>query len=169
MATAVSLIDYDYIVLNSPVYGNLDRADIEWIIPMSQDMHIERLTGTALYSKLKTDAISGTLAGSYKTLMDDYICPALVHYVVSDAIAFNQIKFTSKGLVVKSSDNSDPAGEEAIVRYQNQLNSFAEYYGERLLAYLCANSSSFPEYNQSVNGEVDKASSAYRTTIYIPK
>lgn len=169
MATQVSFVDYEYLIMNSPVYGNLDKADIEWLIPMSQDKNIERIVSTALYNKLKSDAIAGTLSGEYQILMDDFICPALVHFIVSDALAFNQIKFTNKGLLVKSSENSEPASEEAFKRYKNQLDEFAEYYGQRIIAHICANEAAFPEYNVFVEGQVDKASTAYKTTIYIPK
>ena len=168
MATKVSFVNYDYLIKNSPIYGNLDPSDIDWLIPLSQDKNIERLTGTALYNKLKTEVMNGTITGEYKTLLDDFICPALVHYIGSDALAFNQVKFTNKGLLVKSSDNSDPASEEAFKRYKDQLDEFAEYYGQRAVSHICANSADFPEYNQSVAGEVDKAGTAYKTTIYIP-
>jgi hypothetical protein len=170
MATKVTFVDYNYLVANSPIYGNLDPTDIDWIIPMSQDKNIERILGTALYNKIKNDVIAGTITGGYKSLLDDFINPSLVFFIASDSLAFNQVKFTNKGLLVKSSENSDPASEEQFNRYKNQLDEFAEYYGQRLVDHLCANSSDFPEYtNQGNNGAaINPVHSAYQTTIYIP-
>lgn len=171
MATKVSFINYSYLVDNSPIYGNLDPQDINWIIPISQDSNIERLLGTALYDKLKADIVaSGTTAGAYKVLLDDYINPALAFYVATDALAFNAVKFTNKGLLMKSSENSEQASEEAYNRYKDNLEKFAEYYGNRLVKHLCANTSTYPEYlNAGDDAEtIHPADTAYKATFYIP-
>lgn len=171
MATKVAFIKYDYLVANSPIYGNLDQSSIDWIIPISQDKNIERLIGTALYNKLKSDIInSGTTTGVYKTLLDDYINPALVFFITSDAIAFNQVSFTNNGLLMKSSENSEQATEEAFKRFKGNLDNFAEYYAQRLIDYLCANKAHYPEYTSPGNDidSIHPEKVGYKTTFYIP-
>lgn len=163
------IVDFDYLQENSSIYANLDPADINWIIPVSQDVNLERLIGTALYTKIKTDIQNNALAGAYKTLVDDYLSPALVYYIVLDAVEFNAIKFTNKGMLRKSSDDSDVASPEEIQSYKNKISTFAEHYGNKTVNYLCANMGDFPEYNQNNNqDDVNPARSGFTSTIYIP-
>jgi hypothetical protein len=170
MATKVSFVNFEYLQKNSPIYANLSASDVDYIIPVSQDVHIERILGTALYNKLKTDIIAGTISGNYKTLLDDYINPGLVFYIALDAIDFNAIKFTNKGLLRKASDNSTPASQEELQMYKNKIESFAEYYGNRTVKYLCANTNLFPEYNNPGSSEdtIVPTRSGYKATIFIP-
>jgi hypothetical protein len=170
MATNVSFVDFEYLQANSPLYSNLDPSSIDWLIPASQDKNIERLLGSSLYNKLKSDIqASGTT--TYKSLIDDYISPALVFFIASDALAFNQVSFTNKGILMKSSENSEQATEEAFKRYKGNLDNFAEYYGQRLVDHLCANKTLYPEYatgNAAIDSIVPEKN-AYKTTFYIPK
>lgn len=175
--TTTSFIDFEYLVANSPIYGNLDASSIDWLIPASQDKNIERLLGTNLYNKLKSDVqtliqTSGAtqVPAIYKALIDDYISPALVFFIASDALAFNQVSFTNKGVLMKSSENSEQATEEAFKRYKGNLDNFAEYYGQRLVDHLCANKSSYPEYStNTASDSIHPEKNAYKTTFYIPK
>lgn len=163
------LVDWEYLTKNSPLYHNLDEADIIWLVPISQDINIERLIGTQLYTAIKTKIQGNTLTGAYKTLVDDYLSPALVYYVVLDAVEFNAIKFTNKGLIRKSSDDSDVATPEELQSYKNKIESFAEYYGNRTVNYICANIGDFPEYNQNnAEDDIQPAKSGYKSSIYIP-
>lgn len=176
--TTTSFIDFEYLVANSPLYGNLDASSIDWLIPASQDKNIERLLGTNLYNKLKSDVktliqTSGAtqVPAPYKALIDDFISPALVFFIASDALAFNQVSFTNAGVLMKSSENSEQATEEAFKRYKGNLDNFAEYYGQRLVDHLCANTTIYPEYatgNASIDSIVPEKN-AYKTTFYIPK
>jgi len=169
--TNVIFVDFEYLQKNSPIYANLDSSDILWIAQVSQDMRMERLLGTSLYSRLKTDIInSGTTTGLYKTLIDDYISPSLVYFIVLDAVDFNAIKFTNKGLLRKSSENSEVATPEELQAYKNKLESFAEYYSQRIVDFLCANITSFPEYSNpgSSADTIHPSQKAYTSTIFIP-
>lgn len=167
--TKVAFVNYQYLVDNSPIYSNLDPEDINWLIAPSQDINIERLLGTKLYQKIKDDVVNNTLAGVYKTLLDDYVNPSLVFFIAFDAIDFNAIHFTNKGLLRKSSDNSEVATSEELQTYKDKLSTMAEYYGNRIVEYLCANTTDFPEYTQSTDeDDIVPANSGYKSTIFIP-
>lgn len=175
--STVAFVNFEYLQANSPVYANLDPADINWIIAPSQDRNLERLLGTALYTKLKNEiSPSGATKGSYtgatqyKTLIDDYLSPALVYYIVLDAVDFNAMKFTNKGILRKSSDNSDIATPPELQEYKDKMSTFAEYYGERTVDYLCANPDLFPEYNNpgSDSDTIYPVRTAYNSTFYFP-
>lgn len=167
----MNFVDFEYLQKNSPIYKNLDTEDINWIISPSQDMRMERLLGSALYSKLKDDIIaSGTTTGAYITLINDYISPSLVYFIALDAVDFNVVKWTNKGLMKKTSDTSELPSESEINTYKGKIETFAEYYATRIIKYLCANTSSFPEYNSPGNTDetIHPTKSGYSAPFYIP-
>ena len=62
--------------------GSVDDNLIMPYILLAQDMYILPILGTDLDTKLKTEIQGGTLAGDYKTLVEDYIQKSLVHHQV---------------------------------------------------------------------------------------
>jgi hypothetical protein len=149
--TQVVFVNFEYLQKNSPIYANLDSADINWVIPISQDIHIKSIIGSALYTKLIDDIITnGNTTGLYANLLDNFICPALVYYIALDAADFNSIKWTNKGLLKKTSETSEIPTQQDITGYKNKLEKFAEFYGTKITEYLEANPNSFPEYQNPV-------------------
>ena len=171
MATKAMFIDYEHLVKNTPIRGTVNEDMVDSILPIAQDKNIEPLLGTTLYRKLTTD-IENTLSlsGDYKTLMDDYIAPALVLYATVELIPYMTFSFSNKGLVEQSSDTSEPIEDEKILRISRQTLSSAEWYGERLVDYLCANLDLFPEYRNPESDEDDLQPSrtAYESPFFIP-
>jgi hypothetical protein len=52
------------------------NVDVEILLPyvrQAQKLYVEPKLGTELTDKLKAEITAGTLAGAYKTLVDDYI------------------------------------------------------------------------------------------------
>ena len=52
------------------------NVDVNILLPyvrQAQKLYVEPKLGTKLTDKLKTEIQAGTLAGAYKTLVDDYI------------------------------------------------------------------------------------------------
>ena len=171
MATKTIFISYQHLIKNTPINGNVDESLVDSILPIAQDKNIEPILGTTLYKKLRDDIkTTGTLTGDYKTLMDDYINPCLVLWATVELIPYFTFNFTNKGMVEKSSDNSEPISEEKILRITRQTQSSAEWYSQRLIDYLCANKDLFPEYANPENDidDIQPGASGYRATIFIP-
>ncbi len=170
MATKTLFIDYAHLVKNTPIKGTVNEAMVDSILPMVQDMTMEPILGTTLYNKLKSDIEATlTVSGDYKTLLDDYINPCLVWWCTSNLIPYMTFSFSNKGLVEQGSDNSTPIDTEKILRVTRQTKSSAEWYSQRLIDYLCANTDLFPEYSQSLNDDdIAPKNSGYSSPFYIP-
>ena len=77
MAT-VLFISQDRLKTSTALNYNIDTEYLLPFVKISQDKHLQAILGTKLYEKLEAEIQAGTLAGAYKTLVDDYIQDALV-------------------------------------------------------------------------------------------
>ena len=81
MATnKVYFMSVDYLRDETVINGNVDAEVLEPFILVAQNVHIESITGTNLYNKIIADLEAVSITGAYKTLLDDYIHPALLQW-----------------------------------------------------------------------------------------
>lgn len=91
MSKNVLLIDENILKERTAIHGNIDPKLLYPEIKAAQDMYIEPILGSALYNKIINEVDAGTITGTYKALLDDYIIDALCWYIVSalpDAISY---------------------------------------------------------------------------------
>ena len=130
------------------VHSNIDDKLVIPEIKVSQDMYILPALGTALYTRLQNGILAGNLTQAETTLLDDYVTDALVYYVLSELPVGLSFQFYNKGLVRKTSDNSDQPNMQDLIDVANRYRSRAEFYKQRMIKYLQEGSTSnlFPEY-----------------------
>ena len=134
----------------TPANSNIDDKRLVMSIRDAQEINIQQILGGNLYSKLKTliqtQDILLTPNAHYKTLLDEYIIPALIRFTLTEAVPFLVFKMENKSTSLQNSDNSNPVDLESL-KYFIELNkNRSEYYGKRLTDYLIANFNLFPEY-----------------------
>lgn len=150
MATnKVLFLSVDYLRDETVINGNVDNEVLEPFIIVSQNLHIEKITGTNLYNKLIADITAGSVTGVYKTLLDDYIQPALLQWSLYECLPFINYNFTNKSISTQDSDNSTAVGLEDVKYLRDNIRDVAEYYSTRAIAYLCENEDSFTEYGDN--------------------
>jgi hypothetical protein len=135
------------IVKRTVIGGNIDPEKIIPFVKTAQDKYILIPLGTVLYSRLQEDVKNGTLTGQYKTLMDEYIVDCLVHYAMVESLPFLAYTF-GNGSIVKMTDaeqGTSPSKNDIDFLLQKELQT-AQFYAERLVNYLIAYSSIYPEY-----------------------
>ena len=103
MAT-VLFISQDRLKTSTALNYNIDTEYLLPFVKISQDKHLQAILGTKLYEKLEAEIQAGTLAGAYKTLVDDYIQDALVHYAIVEALPFISYKIANGSITQKNSD-----------------------------------------------------------------
>ena len=67
------------------------NVSVDLLLPyvlQAQRIYCEPKLGTPLYQKLEAEITAGTLAGAYKTLVDDYIGDMLPHWAFHMCIPF---------------------------------------------------------------------------------
>jgi hypothetical protein len=130
------------------VHSNIDDKSILPEIKTAQDIYILPALGSALYKRLQDGIVANNLTANESALLDDYVTDALVYYVLSELPVGLSFQFYNKGLVRKTSDNSDQPNMQDLIDVANRYRSRAEFYKQRMIKYLqeVSTSNLFPEY-----------------------
>ncbi len=158
---AVLLISEDTIKKSTTINGNVDVELLLPYIKVAQDIHIQQVLGTDLYEKIQSDISGGSLAGVYKTLVDTYIQPVLVHYSLYECMPFLSYKIMNKSIVQKISETSSNASLDDVKYIRNVVLNTAEFYTKRLVDYLRHKNDLYPEYNSNTDNDMSPDKSAY--------
>lgn len=164
---ATLLISQQYLKDQSLISDNVDFKIITPVIRVVQEVDIQQLLGTNLYNKIIADVVANTLAGVYKTLVDDYVLPAMVYYIQARIPYALHVRFVNKGLVTKTGQDSQPVSENMFNKVIDEYKNTAQALGEIMVNHIKGNLSSFPQY--STNNGVDEMSpnnDAYDVDIF---
>lgn len=174
MTEDVLFISQDYLKDNSVINDNADFDLIRPTIIMCQDVYLQQAIGTPLYEDLKQAIIdyngspSVPIPTNYSNLINYKIQKMLLWYVQMEALPLLKFRFENKGIMVKSSDNSQPIDTGDLKFLMDRARIKAEHYSELLIKYLIDNSSSYPKYNEISCDGLNGTDSAYTTGIYLP-
>ena len=153
------------------LHANVDEKLILPEILTAQDMYILPALGTGLYNRLQAGIEANNLTADETDLLDTYITNALVYYVMSELPMGLSYQFYNKGVVRKSSDNTELPSAQDMVDVANRYRSRAEFYGQRLVKYLkqVAMTTKFPLYNNPGIGidVIKPERDSYTTTIWL--
>ena len=140
------------------------NVDVNLLLPyvrQAQKLYVEPKLGTDLVDKLKNEITAGTLAGDYKTLVDDYIADMLPNWAFYHAVPFLRFKIENGNLYSKTSETGTALTTAEAQHLREEIRNTAEYYTERMIDYVKNNISSFPEYNTNTGSDVRPDSNAY--------
>ena len=168
MANIVLLISETYLKQGTVLNENADIKVIEPNIKLAQDLYIHTTLGTDLYNEINGQVSSGTLTAANSTLLTDWIKPCLKHYVLYELGRDLLYKWMNKGIVTKSSDNSQPVDYTVLNKIRAEYKDIAEWYRENMIKYICVHESDYPAY--STNDTSDKLfprKNGYTSPIYL--
>lgn len=169
MSLNILFISSDTIKERSGLHYNVDEKLIKPEIKTSQDMYILPALGSALYNRLQDGVSCNNLTCDEKTLLDDYIADTLVNYVLSELPQGLSFQFYNKGLVRKSSENTDVPSMQDLIDIANRYRARAEFYKQRLIKYLKQNQTLYPLYLNFGSGidAIHPDNDAYRASIWL--
>jgi hypothetical protein len=146
MSANILFISVETIKDRSGLHNNVDEKLILPEIKTCQDMYILPALGTSLYERLQDGVNCGNLNCDEKALLDNYIVDCLINYVLSELPQGLSYQFYNKGLVRKSSDNTELPSMQDMIDIANRYKARAEFYKQRLIKYLKQNQTLYPEY-----------------------
>jgi hypothetical protein len=158
----------DKLKSSTAINYNVDTAFLLPFLKIAQDKHMQVILGTDLYKKIENDiaGVSGaSLTGVYKTLVDDYVQDAIIHYALIEALPFISFQIKNGTVTQKNSENGTAASKEDLNWLIQKERDTAEFYGQRIVDYLCDNSSSFPEYTSNSGSDLNPIDNAYNIGI----
>lgn len=169
MSLNILFISSDTIKERSGLHYNVDEKLIKPEIKTSQDMYILPALGSALYNRLQDGINCNNLTCDEKTLLDDYIADTLVNYVLSELPQGLSFQFYNKGLIRKSSENTDVPSMQDLIDIANRYRARAEFYKQRLIKYLKQNQTLYPLYLNFGSGidAIHPDNDAYRASIWL--
>jgi len=144
--------------------GSVDDNLIMPYILLAQDMYILPILGTDLDTKLKADIQAGSLAGDYKTLVEDYLQKSLVQFAFAELLPFLRLRMVNNAAVVMgATDQSSSASYDELRPLMDRAKDAAEFYRQRMIDYLTdKGSAAFPEYaSNSDAGELSPTTRNY--------
>ena len=109
------------------VDSNFDTAYIDQYILMAQRKYIKPFLGTDFYDEI-TDEIDTTLSSDNDTLLDDYIKPALAHYVIYESLPQLRNQIAKGGVFLNLSDTSDAASDLGYGQIRDDYIAKAEAF-----------------------------------------
>ena len=140
------------------------NVDVNLLLPyvrQAQKLYVETKLGTDLTQKLKNEIIAGTLAGAYKTLVDDYIGDMLPNWAFYHAIPFLRFKIENGNLYSKNSETGTALTTEEAQHLREEVKNTGEYFMQRMIDYIKNNTSDFPEYSTNSGADVSPDRNAY--------
>jgi hypothetical protein len=171
MSRNILFISVNTIKERTAVHTNLDDKLINPEILTSQDMYILPALGTALYERLQDGIQNNNLTATETNLLDVYITPTLVYYVMSELPMGLSYQFYNKGMIRKSGEGQENPSAAEMIDVADRYKARAEFYKQRLVKYLMEKSGQnlFPEYNNpgSTYDTIVPERQAYTTSIWL--
>jgi hypothetical protein len=162
------IISENYLKEYSIINNNADMKVITPTIQLVQDIYIHPILGSDLYDEIITQINSNTVTSLNQTLLDSYVIPCMLWYVLCECTPVFKYRYMNKGVMVKNSENSTPADLNEIQFLMDKWKNNAEVYAERITKYLRKNASSYPEYTSNPDyDDIKPNKSNYETGIYL--
>ena len=131
--------------------NNVDSELLKNAIREAQDIELQRILGTKLYDKIKTDIKNNTLSGDYETLVLNWIQNALLYESYYYALEDIYLRPRNNGLLIpQGGENSTAADGTWYNRKRQSVENKKQFYEERLTNYLIQKQGNFPELNGNV-------------------
>jgi hypothetical protein len=143
---AVLFISENKLKENSFINENVDDKLLRTTIIQVQDMQVHPLLGSGLYNELKDQITNNNVSTDNRTLLQDYVQPVIIWWVMADGTIPLTYKFMNKSVVKKNSENSQSAELEELITVANNFKNKAEFYTKRLIKFLEANEVTYPLY-----------------------
>jgi len=161
----VLFISEDKLKDSTAINGNVS---VDYLLPyvrVAQKIHCEDKLGTDLYEKLEAEITAGSLAGAYKTLVDEYIGDMLVQWAFYECMPFLRFKIQNGNIYSKTSENGTALSDTEASSLREEVRNTAEYYTERMIQYITNNLSSFPEYSTNTGADISPNKDSFYSSM----
>jgi hypothetical protein len=168
----ICFINVNTIKERSALHSNVDDKLILPEILTAQDMYLLPALGTALYNRLQDGIENNNLNADEVDLLDNFITNPLVYFTLSELPVGLSYQFYNKGLVRKTSENTDQPQMQDLIDVASRYRTRAEFYTQRLIKHLKQVSSTSDKFQEYVNygtgvDIIKPERDAYQSSIYL--
>ena len=145
-----TLINAEYLKQYSLFPKNYDLTDIQNFIPISEQIHIMPILGTALYEELLEQVTENKLTDKNSTLLLE-IYKVLGIAVLYESLPFVWSHISQVGITKGKSDNSDSVDNNDLSYINTHVKAQLDYAKKYLRDWLDEYQINFPLYKQEAN------------------
>jgi hypothetical protein len=149
------------------VNANLDDLYLQNAINEAEGVYLREILGDLLYNTIINKINNQTLTGKYATLVDQYIKIYLQYKTQSLLVPQVAFKIRNAGVISQFDQGFNTTSVKDTMYVQEQYDSKAEFYANRLTVYLQKNASDFPEYGYSDDNVTQPTETQNVTTILV--
>lgn len=166
--TEVLFISENYLKQTSVINDNTDMKILTPTIIWVQDMYVQKLLGQDLFEEIKTQIDTNTVSVNNAYLLDNFLLKIIVNYTLMESTPEFKYRYMNKGLMTKSSDNSQSVDPTELQAEMDRWRSRAEFYSDNLRRYLRVNVATYPKYLTNLTYEKVKPQRyTYTTGIFL--
>ena len=130
----------------SDVNESVDDSLMVNAIREAQDIVIQPIIGTKLYNVLIEKIDTNSISGSYQTLVDDYIQPALIYASLYNITENVYVRTRNNGLLTPTGgENSQNVDKTMYDTKRQSIFNKQQFYSDTLSKYLSEKYNLFPE------------------------
>lgn len=150
---------------DTPIGSSVDDNLLRPQILLAQDRHILPVLGTKLDAKIKdlieNNGIDQEVNVEYKTLLVDYILPALTQFAFVEVAYSLRLRFANNTVTLPDSEQGSNASLADIKIVLDRAEDMAMFYRERLIERLCHHNDLYPEYKQNTEDDLHPTTRNY--------
>lgn len=172
-STTIVLVSPSRVQRDTALGGSVDPNVLFPAILNAQEKWILPVVGTDLFDKIKTlisaDEIDNVGNEKYATLLNTYIIPCLVQFSFMEVIPVLRVRFVNNAVVAMNTEQGGSVSYDDIKPLISTARDIASWYKERLIDYLCANSTLYPEYTSNSFPDVQPSSTNYTQGLNVER
>ena len=156
----------------SDINESVDDSLMVNAIREAQDIVMQPIMGTILYNTLIEKIDNNSLSGSYQTLVDDYIQPALIYASLYNITENVYVRTRNNGLLTPTGgENSVNVDKTMYDTKRQSIFNKQQFYSDQLSRYLNEKYNLFPELgeNTELYQFIPDYGSQYRSPIVMQR
>lgn len=164
-------IDDEYLKTYTPLGKSIDVDQIYPFVREAQDIYTQDLLGTPLYNNLEWRLYSGlTFSTPYFIQQEidliNIASKALAYWTIYLALPHLAIQIRNIGVARATSDNTTVSTVQELKYIREEMQNLAEFWNQRVVNFLCENSTYFPLYN-AASDDMYPQTYQYDSDMYI--
>jgi hypothetical protein len=169
MSANILFISESLIKSRTGISDAIDGKQLKPHIKVAQDLYLQPALGSTLYLRLQSGIEADNLSNLEKSLLDNYITDCLLWYTMSLLPFGLGYQFFSKGILQKTSEESNAPSRADLELIGNEYKKTAEFYKQRLINYLRENYLLYSQYFNPASGldVIFPELKAYTSPIYL--
>ena len=137
--------------------GNVDDDKFKQYIAIAQDIHLQEYLGTDLLVKLQSllpTAIDEVANANYKTLLETFVKPMLIHWALVEILPFIAYQVSNGGVFKHTPENTQTVDKNEVDFLVEKERNIAQNYSRRFIDFMRYNATDYPEYDSNTDEDV---------------